>query len=324
MRTRALVLAAAGVLAAPGTASAHLRGSTPAVDYEATVAPLAAPLAGAVAVRVYRVDRALGVEALPGHTVVVLGYTGEPFLRLDRHGASVNAASLTAAGTGLAEAVRSKTPRWRPYADEPSIVWHDARLHGLPPGVDQGRWAVPVLVDGRRTSIGGTLRRVHTPPAWPWLVLGACFLAATGWALAHRQPERLRTAATALGAVAGTATLVMAIGFAAGSTASEGVWLEAGNAIILVVFGLGFLIWGSAKTRALAGGMLGLVSLAIGLTELPVFRHGLVLSALPGNLTRLAVATTIAAGAAAAIVGVFVFFDVLEHYEEPASSDRYL
>jgi hypothetical protein len=324
VRKGALVIAAVGVLAAPGTASAHLRGSTPAVDYEATVSPLRAPLSGAVTARVYRVDRALGLRALPGHRVVVLGYTGEPFLRLDGRGTFVNAASLTAAGAGLVKAVRSKTPQWRRYGAEPSVTWHDARVHALPPDVDRGDWSVPVLVDGSRASLAGTIRRVHTPPAWPWLALGAVFLAVTGWALAHRRPDRLRKAAVALGAVAAAATLAMAAGFSAGSTASEGVWLEAGNAIVLVLFGLGFLIWGSGNTRALAGGMLGLVSLAIGLTELPVFRHGLVLSALPGNLTRLAVATTIAAGAAAAIVGVFVFFDVLENYEEPASSDRYL
>jgi hypothetical protein len=48
-----------------------------------------------------------------------------------------------------------------------------------------------------------------------------------------------------------------------------------------------------------------------------VFLHGIVLSALPGELARLSVAIAIGAGAAAAILGLVVFFDVLEHYEEP-------
>jgi hypothetical protein len=48
-----------------------------------------------------------------------------------------------------------------------------------------------------------------------------------------------------------------------------------------------------------------------------VLSHGIVLSALPGQAARLAVVVALAAGAATAILGVVVFFDVLEHYEEP-------
>ena len=78
-----------------------------------------------------------------------------------------------------------------------------------------------------------------------------------------------------------------------------------------------FLVRGSSNAKALAGGFLGLLGLAAGLTKLPVLLHGIALSALPGGLARLAVATAIAAGAAAATLGIVVFFDVLEHYEEP-------
>ena len=52
-------------------------------------------------------------------------------------------------------------------------------------------------------------------------------------------------------------------------------------------------------------------------TRLPVLSHGIVLSALPDALARAAVVVAISAGAAAAILGLVVFFDVLEHYEEP-------
>jgi hypothetical protein len=43
-----------------------------------------------------------------------------------------------------------------------------------------------------------------------------------------------------------------------------------------------------------------------------------VLSALPAATARASVALAISAGAAAATLGLVVFFDVLEHYEEPA------
>jgi len=86
------------VLVTPAPAAAHLRTSRAAVDYEATVS--AEP--GGIEARIYRADLALRLTALDSHRVVVLGYLGEPFLRLSPAGASVNEASLTAAGTGLA------------------------------------------------------------------------------------------------------------------------------------------------------------------------------------------------------------------------------
>jgi len=111
--------------------------------------------------------------------------------------------------------------------------------------------------------------------------------------------------------------LVIAVGFSAASTASEGVWVESANEVVFMLAGSIFLLRGSRDSRAIAGGFLGLVALAAGLTRLPVLSHGIVLSALPAQLARLAVVVAIGAGAAAAILGVVVFFDVLEHYEEP-------
>jgi hypothetical protein len=196
---RAAVAAAvvAGSLAVPGTAAAHLRTSRVAVDYEATTAPLRPPLAGAVEARVYRADLALGVRALGAHRVVVLGYTGEPFLRVGPDGTYASRTSLTAAGLGLI-ASRSGSG-WKLVSRAPRLIWHDARVRSLPSGVDHGRWHVPVVVDGRRAELTGELTRVPRPSAWPWLALGAAFAASAGLLLALRRPSLLRPAATALG-----------------------------------------------------------------------------------------------------------------------------
>ena len=78
-----VVLAA---LLAPATATAHGRTGRLAIDYEAQVSPLRPPLAGAVAARVWT-DLAIGLTALAGHHVVVLGYQGEPLLRPGPEGA---------------------------------------------------------------------------------------------------------------------------------------------------------------------------------------------------------------------------------------------
>jgi hypothetical protein len=307
----ALALAALA-FAAPGTAGAHLRASRSAVDFRASVQANQAP----VRLRVYRTDLALGLRLEGRHRVVVLGYLGEPFLRLEPGAVFVNAASPTAAGARLARPhPRLTRPLWHLRATRPSVIWHDARVRGLPPGKTRGRWRIPLLVDGHRMELTGTIQRVAAPAAWPWLVIGAALAVAV--ALALRRRKLLRPATASLGRLAGAATLLTALGFALSSSAAQGAWIEGGNEAFLALVGAVFLVRGSSAARALAGGLLGLVGLAAGLTRLPVLLHGIALSALPGSLARLAVATAIAAGAAAATLGLVVFFDVLEHYEEP-------
>ncbi len=312
---------AAAALVAPGTADAHLRTGRVAVDYRSSLSPLRPPLAGALDVRVFRADLALRVRVVGNHRVVILGYFGEPFIRLGPGGAFVNDASLTAAGTGLA-VVRGSghTPQWRLRSREPSVTWHDARLHRG----RRGHWAVPLVVDGRRTQLQGEITRVRAPSAWAWIGVGAFFAIAIAVLLARRSIEPIRTAAAWLGWIAALATLAAAIGFAAAPTASEGIWVEAANEIVPALVGIGFLVRGSRDTKALAGGLLGLLALAVGLTRLPVLTHGIVFSALPGQLARLAVVLAISAGAAAATLGVVAFFHLLKHYEEPKTLQRYL
>ena len=312
----------AGSLAIPGTASAHGRTGRVAVDYRATVMPLRSSLARALAVRVYRADLALRHVVLSSHRVVVLGYAGEPFLRLGAGGTYASRSSLTAAGLGLVRA-GSRTG-WQQVSGVPRLTWHDARLRGLPTGINRGRWALPLLVDGSRAELTGTITRVRPPPRWPWLALGAAFAAAAGLLLALRRPALLRSAATLLGWICAVATIVVAGGFAAASTATEETWVEAANEILFALVGVAFLIFGSRDTRALAGGSLGVLALAVGLTDLPVLLHGVVLSALPAGVARTAVAVMVSAGGAAAVVGLAVFFDVLSRYQEPPSLERYL
>jgi hypothetical protein len=296
-------------LAAPGTAGAHLRTSRSAVDFRASVSHEPRE---AVNVRFYRSDLALGLTARPGHSVVVLGYLGEPFLRIGARGVFVRGASPTAAGTGLAS---ERGRGWRLLSQRPTVIWHDARVRGLPSGRERGSWRVPLVVDGRRTHLSGEIVRVPRPSVVPWIALGLLF-AGVGAVLALRRMQLLRIGTASLGALAAAATLATAIGFAAASTASTGTWIESANEIAFLVLVGAFGVRGTRDTKALAGGTLGLIAVAVALTKLPVLLHGIVLSALPGQAARLAEVVALAAGSLAAILGV-VFFDVLEHYEEP-------
>jgi hypothetical protein len=301
-----LLVIAVVALAAPGTANAHLRTGRSAVDFRATVLPSSEPLRA----RVYLADLALNLTLVGSHRVIVLGYLGEPFIRLDPAGVFVNVASPTAAGTKLASPhQRSSRSLWHQDWNRPIAVWHDARVRA---GEKTGRWRIPMLVDGRRTFLAGTVERVAAPAWWPWLAIGAAFAAVTGLGLRRRT-----FAAASLGAVAAGAMVLSAADFALASTATQGAWIEAANEAVFALVGACVVVRGSNNAKALAGGFLGLLGLAAGLTKLPVLFHGIVLSALPGGIARLAVVVAIAAGAGAATLGLIVFFDVLDRYEEP-------
>jgi hypothetical protein len=307
-------------LVGPGPAGAHVRTGRLAVDYRASFFPLRPPLAGAIAVRIYESDLAVGLTVEKHHQVVVLGYVGEPLLRIGTGGVEVNESSPTAAGMGLLKGAR-KTTGWVLRSPGRSFIWHDARVRGLPSGVERRRWTVPVVVDGRSARLEGEIWRVRAPP-WPWLALGTVFLAVTAGLLAGGRKPLLRTAAAWLGALTATATVSLEAGFALASTASAGLWIEGANVLVFALVGLAFFVLGSADARGLAGGALGLLGLAVGVSKLPVLLHGVVLSALPDFAARAVVALAIAAGAAATVVGLAVFFDVLEHYEEPGGAIR--
>jgi hypothetical protein len=259
-----LPLAALAALVAPAPASAHVRTGAVAVDYRVHVFLTRLPLSA----HVYLGDRALRLSVRPGHSVTVLGYGGEPFLRIDRSGVTVLGAP-TAAALDL-------EPRHRSGR---SFVWHDARVRGLPTGIGRGRWTIPLRVDGRRARLAGELVRVDAPPVWPWLALALPFTAAVALALARRRV--LERSAVALGVLASAATLVTAAAFAFASNASEGRWVEAGNEAAFALVGLAVVVRGSRDARVTAAGALGLLALAVGLTKVPVFLPGVVLSALP-------------------------------------------
>ena len=287
---RLFVLAVAGGLLVPSTAAAHLRSGTMAADYRARVT---SPPSPAFAARVYQSDRALHVVVRPGHTLVVLGYLGEPFLRIDAAGVTVAPASPTAASTHAVS-----------HAGARSATWHDARVQSLPPGTNRARWSVAIVVDGRRSAITGVVWRVPRPSWWLWLAAAIAVAAAAVGAGLRAGPERLQTWSVALGAVAATCAVVAAAGFSLSEYASPGTWIESADEAIFALAGAAVLAWGPRAARAAAGGGLGLLALAVGLSKGAVFLHAVVLSALPGSMCRALVLVAVAAGSAAAAAGV--------------------
>ena len=125
-------------------------------------------------------DSFLELTVDEGHTVIVEGYTGEPYLRFqpdgtvernrlstatylndDRQGEVDIPADVTAAGPDA-------EPEWEAVADGGTYAWHDHRVHWMDdssPSVDRGEpvpgaydpWRVPIVVDGAPAEVQGIL-----------------------------------------------------------------------------------------------------------------------------------------------------------------------
>jgi hypothetical protein len=295
----AVVLA---VLAAPATASAHLRSGTVAVDYKPKVLT---PETRAYKARIFQSDNALSLTLRPGHVVLALGYLGEPMFRLDGAGLWVNASSPTAATARLvskAKRVAAATPHWRLQRNRRSVIWQDARSRSLPPGVTRGSWSLPLIVDGSRTHLVGELRRFPAPALWPWLVVLAAFFAG-GAIVPARRRDLLRPAAICFAVVAAVASIVVALAFALDAYASPGTWIAGFDELIFMVVGLAVLERGPRHLHVGAAIGLGLLGLAVGLSKGAVFFHPIVLAVLPAIAIRLIVVTAVGAGLTGGALG---------------------
>ena len=303
-RTRALLLGCLALtfLVAPAAASAHLRSGTVAVDYRASIV---GPHSAAYTAQIYQSDRALQMSIRPGHPVTVLGYLGEPMFRLDRSGLWVNVASPTSVVAGLVtkrERVVATSPRWRLQRGRRSVIWRDGRVQALPAGVNAGSWSVPLLVDGRRSELDGTLRRLPKPASWPWLATLGVSLAAVVLLLLRRPSEDAGRAAVSLALIASAASFVIAVAFSFDAYASPGTWIASFDELFFLAIGVWFLLRGPERWRGLTAIGVGLLAMAVGISKGAIFFHPIVLAVLPGTLTRLAVIVAVDGGLAAAIL----------------------
>jgi hypothetical protein len=206
------------------------------------------------------------------------------------------------------QAVDATSARWRLQRGRRSVVWHDARTQGLPPGVDEGTWRVPLVVDGHNAHLEGELRRFAAPSIWLWLAVLMCVLALGAAPLLFRGRDLARTAAKAFAAVAAGASVTVAAAFALDAYASPGTWIAGFDAMAFIAVGLWVMLRGVEHLR-LAGVIgVGLVAVAVGLLAGPVFLHPIVLAVLPGTIVRLLVVASVGAGLSAAALGC-VFYD---------------
>ncbi len=301
MPTVGAVLGAA-LLLAPA-AEAHGPIDPAASSYEAHISSLPAGMQA----RVIDGDLRMWLKVDPGPTVVVLDYTGAPYLRFSRTGIEVNQNSAmyylnqVPPQTPPTRLGASTPVHWSQVSSGHQYGWHDGRLHALasvalaPGATYVGHWTIPLRVDGAPAAIAGGLFHAPNPSLvwfWPILVVLACVFAAARVG----RPELDRRLARGLGLVALVAFLVVA----AGQQLHGRPTVSVGQLVMLAVE-VAFAAW---ALRRLALGRHGwftffLIAVAAiweGASSITVLLDGYVLLALPAFLARAAVVTCLATG----------------------------
>ncbi len=291
---RAAAAGAAAVVAAlflPSAASAHSAAPVVALDIRLDVESRPG-----VRAEVVDGNRRLRLTVDPARTLAVRGLLGEPFIRFDRGGVSVDRGSPTAAADRI---VKGRGSGWGRVSAGHSFTWHDHRLappRGLPAGAS-APFSLPVFLDGRPVTIAGRFTAVARPAWWPWLVAGAVALPAI--VIAARAPRRRPRVAWAAAAVGAGGAFVATVAFATGVTFGASLWVEAAVAgALLVVALVGLLVRGSLRTWTAS--LVGAAAVVLCLRDLPVLWHGVVISSLAPTPTRIAVVAAVVGGLAAA------------------------
>lgn len=224
----AAVLAAAP--ASPAAASGDHSGMGPDARFYRSWVTSVEPAVPGLDVTVTRTGEQVTVTNRTGRTVEVVGYAGEPYLRLTAAGVEENAASVSAhlnarvaaargdASTPLPVGERQSDPlapaRWTPVSAGSSWSWQDHRMHWMsrerPAAVeaDPGAthavsdWTVRMRVDGETVYVRGSLAWTGASRFAGWVApaaVGAGVLAAVGAMLLVLRPRRRRPADSAAG-----------------------------------------------------------------------------------------------------------------------------
>jgi hypothetical protein len=310
------------VLASAAPAGAHGLGGLKPTNYE-TVLQRVSPRVPGLELRI--VDLGTKVELTnSGRTdVVVLGYDGEPYLRVGSNGVFENRRSpatyLNRSTTITAKppprADSTAPPEWRRVSGGATARWHDHRAHFMgaddPPEVARApdvrhvvdNFRIPMRVGDETVVARGQIVYVPPPSPWPW-VIGAVLLAVLVFLLARTASWR-----TVFGVVLALLTLteiVHVVGLWGGSTASTGTKLGESAyslaGILLGLLGLGWM-WRKGAESAVPLVLVAAIFLFVagGMADVTTLGNSQVPSTLPAAVARLLVAVTLGLGAGLAV-----------------------
>ena len=321
-RAGAVVVIALLIVLGATPADAHTTGGPPASNYRTEPIGVQPPNAG-VAVSLAADDEQLELRVSGPHTVTVLGYHGEPYLRIDERGVAENerspavVANRTRVPTG-SPGRSTDAPRWRRVSSRPIARWHDHRAHwmgGITPNVVRrdpdhqhvvSRWSIPLQLDGHPARIRGRILWAPPAPAWPWWAAAA--ITAVALVTVAARPRIARAGlAVALIVMVGTETIHLWAGWPFSTSSTLGRLGDAIPSIAAIAACLGALTWLLRTTPWRCAPALILAGLFVfvsgGVADLSSLSHAFVPSRVSADVARALVALALGLGAGTTIAG---------------------
>jgi hypothetical protein len=321
-----IVVAVAALLVAVGAApaAAHAVGGAQASNYQTRILSIEPTVPG-LTVEVADAGARLRLRNRTGREVMVLGYAGEPYLRVGPAGVFENRRSpatyLNRARINPAppppDASADAPPLWRRIGDGDTVTWHDHRAHWMgasdPPQVKAAPnrtqvvvpgWQAELRVASQPVRVSGDLRWIPGPSPWPWLAIAVAWLLLVVVA-GQRWPQLLAVLTGLLIATDVVHTVGIWTGISASAAAkayaslgSWAGWILGGLAI--------YRLLGPHPRRASIYLLLGAVLMADvgGIGDLGSLYRSQLAVALPDPLTRALVATTLGLGVGLVISGL--------------------
>jgi hypothetical protein len=191
------------VVAGAAPAEAHTITGVSPTDYKSEIVGVSPRLPG-VSVRLLDLGNRVELTNHGSTDVIVLGYQGEPYLRVGPAGVFENRRSPSVALNQVSATTVSPTttappptadvsapPSWHRTGDGPSVRWRDRRTRWegpAPPAVKAApaathvvvpQWLIGVRQGTQDATVSGTITYVPGPSPAPWLAVAAVLLAAT-------------------------------------------------------------------------------------------------------------------------------------------------
>ena len=307
------------VVAAPPAAAHTVTGVSP-TNYKSELLAVTPPVPG-VSLRLLDLGNRIELVNHNRFTVVVLGYSGEPYLRVGPTGVFENTHSpavylnKAAAGSSTSlprQADASAPPSWHRTSTSPSVKWRDRRTRWgdpAPPAVkgDPGRahvvseWIIGLRQGSATAQVSGRITYVPGPSAIPWLALAVALFLLTAAASFLRRWGPVLSGALALVIAV---DVVHSFGIAAAT--HDPVLLQVGRVLaggIVATMGwvVGAAVIGAVQDQR-EGGVVGagvaafLLAVFSGMGDLSTLTRSQVPYTFSASAARAAVAITIGVG----------------------------
>ena len=316
------LMAVVMLFASAPPAQAHTISGISATNYRSEIVSVS-PADPNVSIRLLELGRLVKLTNRGTTDIVVLGYEGEPFLRVGPRGLFENTRSptlyknqLTVDGTTPEipkSANAQAAPTWKRTGGGNSVKWRDQRTRwegadapSVKAAPDRRQvvvpaWTIVLERSPNRMTVTGTITYVPAPSLWPWAILAVVLLVLTAAAgLTDRWGPYLSAAVSVLlavdvvqsiasGLLTGDAIPVMLLKVLLGGVFATVAW-------IVGVISIGPLQ--RSREGALVGaGVAGLfIALFSGLQDLNTFVSSQAASPLPDAAARAGVAIALGLG----------------------------